>query len=372
MSLRRLAHENHAATVPGSPRSPQSANGGPALPSTPRNRVSIGVYRSPASAPSLSASVPFDWEAVRTHQAPPYGTPLQRKARKSMASVPATPKTPRKALVRKKSLWQRMQDLPSSIAFHLSMFPQNLPLPSARTSSRLIAGTMHFTHFLLRVGQYRRASHWDDIYVEEDDTWIDWSTLFTLILIVAAFGNAAYLFSRTRKYHFHRKQDMVSSPNAKFVSKDWDQLRAPTKALWKRVLRTGWRLFVMTWRFLLNLSPPQNLAYPNSNSSRVQELEVWAPGDLELQLFSLYSPVHAFLWLATNSSNWIMMLISMGLLTITLNLLIFTYKTLMKDKELIAAEVMSEYNEGFVYPRINPIRHDVGVMTHESEIVNVW
>jgi hypothetical protein len=147
------------------------------------------------------------------------------------------------------------------------------------------------------------------------------STLFTLMLIVAAFGNAAYLFSRTRKYHFHRKQEMMSSPNAKFVSKEWDQLRAPTKALWKRGLSVGWRLFVMTWRFLLNLSPPQTLVSPNSNSSKVQELEVWTPGDLELQLFSLYSPVHAFLWLATNGSNWIMMLISMGLLTITVRCL---------------------------------------------------
>lgn len=26
----------------------------------------------------------------------------------------------------------------------------------------------------------------------------------------------------------------------------------------------------------------------------------------------------------------------------------------------------------FVYPRINPIRKDVAVMTHQSEIVNVW
>jgi hypothetical protein len=105
MSLRRRAHENHAGTVPGSPRSPQSTTSAPSLPSTPRSRVSIGVYRSPASTPSLSASVPFDWEAARAHAAPPYGTPLQRKARKSM--VPVTPKTPRKALVRRKSFWQK-------------------------------------------------------------------------------------------------------------------------------------------------------------------------------------------------------------------------------------------------------------------------
>lgn len=26
----------------------------------------------------------------------------------------------------------------------------------------------------------------------------------------------------------------------------------------------------------------------------------------------------------------------------------------------------------FVYPRVNPVRKDAAVMTHESEMVNVW
>lgn len=67
-----------------------------------------------------------------------------------------------------------------------------------------------------------------------------------------------------------------------------------------------------------------------------------------------------------------------------------SFNALLKDKEIIAAEVLNEYNHGvrflalciphvftftalqFVYPRINPIRKDVAVMTHQSEIVNVW
>ncbi|KAJ3503667.1 hypothetical protein NMY22_g18169 [Coprinellus aureogranulatus] len=363
MALRRLAQENAAS------------DGSPKLPKTPRNRVSIGVYRSPVIGPSLSASVPFDWEAARSLATPPYGTPLQRKARKSMGAALDTPsKGSRKAVVRKKSLWRRMNDLPSTIAFHMSMFPQNLPLPSPQTSSRLIAGTMHLAHLVLRVKQARETSHWDDIYVEEDDTWIDWSTLTSLILIGVAFANAAYLFTRTRKYHFMRKQEPLTSPNAKFVSKDWDQEDTAPKPLWKRGLRLTWQAFAYSWRFLFNISPPQSS--PSSTNpfspSKIQELDVWTPGDLELQLFSLYSPVHAFLWIATNSANWIAMMFSMGLLTIMLNALIFTYQALIKDKELIASEVLSEYNDKFVYPRLNPIRHDVGVMTHESECVNLY
>ncbi|KAF5315943.1 hypothetical protein D9611_004695 [Ephemerocybe angulata] len=372
MALRRLAQENNAGMAPGSP---SQTNGSPKQPKTPRNsRVSIGVYRSPVSGPSLSASVPFDWEAARSLQTPPYGTPLQRKARKSMGVGMDTPRTQRKAVVRKKTLWQRMNDLPSSIAFHISMFPQNVPLPSARTSSRLIAGTAHFSHFLLRVDQSRKPSNWDDLYKEEDDHWVDWSTLMLLMLLAMAFTNVAYLFTRTRKYHFMRRQDPIQSPNAKFVSKDWDRSEASPKPLWRRILSLGWQGFSFSWRFLLNITPKQKNAAASSqpSSSKVQELDVWTPGDLELQLFSLYSPVHAFLWLGTGSNNWIVMMFTMGLLTITLNALIFSYQALVKDKEYIASEVLSEYNDKFVYPRLNPIRHDVGVMTHESEIVNIW
>jgi hypothetical protein len=118
-----------------------------------------------------------------------------------------------------------------------------------------------------------------------------------------------------------RRQEPISSPNAKFVNRDWDQEDTAPKPLWKRGLRLTWQAFKYSWRFLFNVTVPQ--ASTNSNAfspSKIQELDVWTPGDLELQLFSLYSPVHAFLWLATSSANWIAMLFSMGLLTITVRL----------------------------------------------------
>lgn len=46
---------------------------------------------------------------------------------------------------------------------------------------------------------------------------------------------------------------------------------------------------------------------------RVQQLSVWEPGELEMRLFSVYSPAHAFLWVATTGSNWIVMFIIMGI-----------------------------------------------------------
>lgn len=111
MALRRQAHTNHAAFANGSPRtmSPRSTGSGSSspvppgsgLPSTPlRNRIS--VLQSPSSTPSISSSIPFDWDAARSHRPAPYGTPGQgtRGGRKGTG-------TPRKAFIRKQGIVER-------------------------------------------------------------------------------------------------------------------------------------------------------------------------------------------------------------------------------------------------------------------------
>jgi len=47
-----------------------------------------------------------------------------------------------------------------------------------------------------------------------------------------------------------------------------------------------------------------------------------------------------------------------------------TYEALLKDRAIIAAEVLHEYDEKFVSPRIHPVRRDACVMTNEAEIVD--
>lgn len=111
MSLRRFAQAN-AANTPGTPHSPSPRlSGGTQTPVTPRTRVSY--LDSPSSTPSISSSVPFDWEAVRSRRPPPYATPLsaKRKARLSGANAAASP---RKAIVRKKGFFERSEPVIST------------------------------------------------------------------------------------------------------------------------------------------------------------------------------------------------------------------------------------------------------------------
>jgi len=236
---------------------------------------------------------------------------------------------------------------------------------------------MHLFHLCVRITRIQKVPDsdlgWEDMYREgEGEPWFDWTILVSTMLIAASFLNSFYLFTRIRLYHLHRQSDPVSSPNARFVSAQLDFEPLERLSLVSRVRSGLWYAFACSWRFLLGMQlPPSSRDIP-ARTSRLQQLEVWTPGELETALFTIYSPAHAFLWMVTDSSNWMLMLIIMTIVGLQLNAMTYAFHTLLKDKEIISAEVMNEYNQGFVYPRINPIRKDVAVMTHQSEVVNVW
>jgi len=236
---------------------------------------------------------------------------------------------------------------------------------------------MHFIHVCIRIGQIRKVPDsdlgWEDMYREgEGESWFDWTVPMSFLLVAASFLNTLYFFTRIRLYRLHNRTDTVSSPHAAFVSAqlDFEPLEPPsfTARLWS----AAWYSFSSSWRFLLGISPPAKKATTTGKASRVLQLEVWTPGEPEMTLFSVYSPAHAFLWMATTSANWMLTLVIMGIVGAQLHIMTGSFEALLKDKEIIAAEVMSEYNDKFVYPRVNPVRKDVAVMTHQAEVVDVW
>ncbi|KAH9945919.1 uncharacterized protein BXZ73DRAFT_72812 [Epithele typhae] len=396
-SLRRLAQTN--AAVSASPRaggkSSVSAVPSPSTPtrtSTSRTRLVYPV--SPATSPSLSASTPFDWEAARSRRPAPYATPNAKKnSRPSDFGTPG--KTPSKRVVRKKSFIERVSEIPSRVSFEISQFPSNVPLPSPHNSARILGGALHFLHLCVRVSQIRKVPDsdlgWEDMYREgEGEPWFDWTTPVTFLVISASVVNVLYLFTRTKIYYLTLAPDPVSSPHASFIKRPRTSHRNSSSSsmsddlprrstlsslysLLATILSALWRGLVVSVRFLLNLSPPKaRPPQPWEEDERVQQLEVWTPGELEMALLGIYSPVHALLWMATTSANWMMMLFIMFLVGIQVRAMAHSYEALMKDRAIIAAEVLHEYDEKFVNPRVNPVRKDAAVMTHESEIVNVW
>lgn len=189
----------------------------------------------------------------------------------------------------------------------------------------------------------------------------------SLLLIVGSVLNALYLFTRVKLYRLHNRPDPVSSPSAKFVPADLDFEPLETPSLISRVSSAVWYAFCASWRFLLNMRPRAVPKISGAKMSKVQQLDVWAPGDLETWLFSVYSPVHSLLWMATTSANWMLMLAIMAGVGVQVSnmsgtsskanwsqmrVLTRSYTTLVKDKEIIAAEVMHEYNTGVSLTRL--------------------
>ncbi|KAG7092466.1 hypothetical protein E1B28_008818 [Marasmius oreades] len=368
MALRRLAQSNNAAA--SSPSTP------PVTPRPTTTRQSIGIHHSPASTPSISSSIPFDWEAARLRRPPPYATPARNGSRLSRGGATSTGTPARKAIVRKKSFAEKIKSIPSRIAFEIALFPHNVPLPTPKHLAYVLGGVLHFVHMCVRISQSRsvRSSdlEWNEMMRDsEGRSWFDWTTPMTVLLLAVSVMDTVYAFSRIKLYRLHRRPDPVSSPNAKFVSSDLNFEPLEPPPLMTRLCSGLWHACLSFWRFLLGLKAPQSNTVPRK-SSRVQQLEVWTPGELELSLFTIYSPAHSLMWIGTGSANWIIMLFLMGIVGLQLNVTIKYYADLIRDKEILAAEVMNEYNEGFVYPRLNPIRKDVAIMTHQSEVVNVW
>lgn len=372
MSLRRIVQGNKMVTsTPTRPEtnlSGSSPSGTRAAPCTPRNRIAVGVYRSPASTASISSSVPFDWNAARSRQPPPYGNSLINGKRSGDTGTPV------KRMVRKQGIVERITSIPSNIAFEIALFPHNLPLPSAMTTARMVGGLLHALHLCVRVSQVRRIPDsdigWEDMYREgEGVSWFDWTIPISLLLLVAACLNGLYLMTRVREYRLHRQVEPVSSPNARFVSAEIEFAQKERRTIARRVGSAMKYGLGYGWRFLLGLPTAGMGGRGEGRREQVQQLEVWTPGAFEKELFTMYSPAHALLWMAAGPSNWMATAAVMIAVSCQVRILQRGYESLVKDREILAAEVMHEYNEGFVYPRLNPIRCDVAVMTHESEVI---
>ena len=139
------------------------------------------------------------------------------------------------------------------------------------------------------------------------------TTPITILLMSLSVLNTYNLSTRTKRYQFLRGQDPISSPNAKFIVTKMDLERLERPSWGKRIRLNLWYALSLSWRFLLGMQLPHAGPAIKETISKVQELEVWTPSEMETELFSIYSPAHALLWLAIGSTNWLLSILIMGL-----------------------------------------------------------
>jgi len=73
--------------------------------------------------------------------------------------------------------------------------------------------------------------------------------------------------------------------------------------------------------------------------------------------------------LAWDHNNWLLVTFIMIFSAFQLNALILAYGYLINDKAILSAELLNEYDQKFVFPRVFPVRHDACTQTHEAEMV---
>ena len=208
----------------------------------------------------------------------------------------------------------------------------------------------------------------DDIFGDFDGRgtsgWFAWFATFTAhFLALLSIANAAYTFTRTRKYRlFESPIDVVpTTPSARRVKvEDSPSSSSPLSY------------------FSSKFGPASAAARAHpDNREDVWELSIWDPKPLHLSLFALFSPGHVlvyWLFLPTSAldprpSVTVVTTMLLAALT-TAQLLLFKtfFEQKARDDKLLNKEVLNEYDTKFVHPSLNrPIR-DVGTQSKESAL----
>ena len=103
----------------------------------------------------------------------------------------------------------RIRSIPSNIAFHVALFPDNVPLPTPKTTARIIGGAIHVVH--LFISAHDTDGIWED---KRSSSWFDWVSEFQTTTVFSndsldhtyhtAFGSVLGL-QRLQSIHPHKK-----------------------------------------------------------------------------------------------------------------------------------------------------------------------
>ncbi|OCF35795.1 hypothetical protein I316_02288 [Kwoniella heveanensis BCC8398] len=391
-------------------------NVGSSTSTTPKILYSPYATSTPPQGLSRSSSIPFDM-AASAKAARRY----EEERRLSTPVVDTGAK--KKRFVRKKPIWQRTASLPSTMYDKLIF---NTPtsivdvFPDEHLANPISLG-INAVHYLLVAplfsvkdepgsvlrsgrepsGVSRRWDDWENLGKVASTSLVGGWTKFTILvlLLIIAIGNAAYLFTRFRTYDMQLRsgQEPIASPHASpipapkvknlFKDEDDDIFDKPVRSVQghshqvgaaKYLTMTGkGLLFLVQFAFHALLSAfgkPQKNAPKLSGAfgqpeDKIQSLRVWDPPEFCLAFFCAFPPTSPLLTHLLVPLHPLLTPLLHFSTTFLLTQLAQSYAQLVKDRMLLSAEVMREYDQRFVYKRVFANRVDRGVGTNEAEMV---
>ncbi|KAK9460533.1 uncharacterized protein V1516DRAFT_676954 [Lipomyces oligophaga] len=96
------------------------------------------------------------------------------------------------------------------------------------------------------------------------------------------------------------------------------------------------------------------------------ELKVWNPSPFNLNLYTTFSPLHAYLMNTTTYTTFIRNVLLCVFVSLQTYILIRLFTQFSKDKQLLYSEMFEEYEKKVVRPKTSIIRREVAVGTDGS------
>ncbi|WVF67676.1 hypothetical protein IAT40_002435 [Kwoniella sp. CBS 6097] len=390
-------------------------NVGSSTPQTPKILYSPYATSTPPQGLSRSSSIPFDMAAS--------AKAARRYEEDRRLSTPVVDTgVKKKRFVRKKPLWQRIAAFPSTIydklIFHTPTSIADV-LPDEHLANPISLG-INVVHYLLVAplfsvkdefksvlrsgrepsGVSRRWDDWENQGKVASTSLVGGWTKLTilLLLLILAVGNAAYLFTRFRTYDMQLRssQEPIHSPHAspiaapkvKSTIKDDDSNVFDKPVTFasdsshqvgaiKYLTMIGKGLLILVkfaFHSLLSAfgkpqkSAPKLGAFGQSED-KIQSLRVWDPPEFCLAFFCAFPPTSPLLTHLLVPLHPLLTPFLHLSTTFLLTQLAQYHAQLVKDRMLLSAEVMREYDQRFVYKRVFANRVDRGVGTNEAEMV---
>nr|KIR88990.1 hypothetical protein I308_01074 [Cryptococcus tetragattii IND107] len=373
---------------------------------TPIIHYSPYALSAPPQSLSKSASIPFDMAA---------SAKAARRAEQEVKLRGAESSTKKKKFIRKKSLYQQVIGFPQKVAdkflYHTPASILDI-LPDPHMANPMALG-IHVVHYLLiapffstKIDDFESVLRTGRTRSDVSSRWDEWENegkggksgllggrtraILALLLMVLAIGNALYLFTRFRTYDMllRNAQEPVHSPHASpvpapkvKVTKDDDDEKffeapSPVKAeSWgPKALKFIGNALIFIIKLLVHavfsafgrpLGNAPSLKDFDQAENKIQSLRVWDPPEFCLAFFCAYPPTAPFLThLLTHINPFLTPVLHLST-TFLLSNLAQSYAQLVKDRMLLSAEVMREYDQRFVYKKIFSNKVDRGVSTNE-------
>ncbi|POS78551.1 hypothetical protein DHEL01_v203048 [Diaporthe helianthi] len=284
---------------------------------------------------------------------------------------------PPRRLIRRRPLWDRIKARfdPWDYALWLSEEIETRNFGS-RSLGNQVGVACNFVFILARVyGSYSAGSDTDDIFNDDETStssgWLAWfARSITWELIILSSWNMYYAFSRTRAYRFFEadvEQPLNTSSAHRVRVQSSPSRPSPLQMLADLTDLAG--------------ETAESRAHPDRTRD-VWELRMWDPVPACLQLVCLFSPLHVLIYMMTlplapldprpsvTVFKCLLQQVAMSGLLLAMEA---SFSQQSKDSTLVKGQVLKEYDNKYVHPRLNPpVVRDVGTQVGEDEDGNEW